>query len=181
MSAETITTEVQKAVGDGYRVVVRELNGSYFGEATDADGRIVEFALTPPDVPKEPKPRTLVSEDAQIADKAAGDRVEAALVRVGAGIYAATVESLDALPDDSVVQVVERMLWRVGEERFHETYSYFQKSGRGWLELDPSDRDDGENTESSGYLISKANHFGMKSDTRIPGSVRVLFVPEARR
>lgn len=84
-----------------------------------------------------------------------------------------TAEDLDALPHHALVQVIEKH----GDAAWAWNYFYFGKSFSGWLELDPSDRYDGESTVESGYLLSKARGFGRQDPNY--GSVNVLFVPEA--
>ena len=181
MSIEKVTAVAREALGAQFSdIVVTEFDDGFHGEAKSAVGDSISFALIPPGSPKEPQHQVYVREDARNSDLEAGDRVEAALNDIGREVFAPTVESLDALPDDSVVQVVERSLWRLGEDAFHESYSYFQKFGRGWLELDPGDRYDGESLEDSAFLLAKANHFGSKGETLLPGSVRTLFVPPQR-
>lgn len=83
-------------------------------------------------------------------------------------VIAKTEDELNALKDGTIVQVV-----RV-RERIRPVYEYFEKFGSTqWVKMDPSDRDDGEYTESSGYLIALATGFGKNEN----GFVRVLFEP----
>lgn len=85
-----------------------------------------------------------------------------------------TTDELDALPTRSLAQVIEKRR----DEPWAWDYSYFEKFGREWTELDPADRDDGEHTVQSGYLVNKALGFGKQDPTY--GEVVVLFVPPVK-
>lgn len=83
---------------------------------------------------------------------------------------------LDALPDDTIVRVVEVIDLR---SRTVEQGSLFQKFGRGWVEMDPSDRNDGEDVQPSGYLLAKARRFKNPDKGGDLGRVEVVFVQDA--
>ncbi|AUG29450.1 MULTISPECIES: hypothetical protein [Microbacterium] len=80
---------------------------------------------------------------------------------------------LDELPDGALVQVVEvneiKADWTIRQR------SYYERFGRGWSLLDPSDRNDGEDTFDSRQVAAASIHYG--AARRENGFIRVLFVP----
>ena len=93
---------------------------------------------------------------------------------------ARTAEEFDALPDSTIVLNIQRS---GAGDREHRIRTLFQKVSRHWLELDPTDQYDGEQTRPSGYLANHLTGFG--SYSAIPGvalilnPLRELTVPEA--
>lgn len=85
----------------------------------------------------------------------------------------AVAAQLDELPDGALVQVVEvnevRPDWTIRQP------SYYERSGRGWILLDPTDRDDGENLEPSARVAAASIYYGAKG--RENGFIRILWVP----
>ncbi|MBN9214743.1 MAG: hypothetical protein J0J04_08005 [Microbacterium sp.] len=85
----------------------------------------------------------------------------------------AVAAQLDELPDGTIVQVVDvneiRPDWTIRQP------SYYQRFGRGWTELDPSDRMDGEMSADSGQEAAASIYYGAKG--RENGFIRVLWVP----
>jgi len=78
------------------------------------------------------------------------------------------LDTLSTLPTGSLVLVVDDASRATGV--VFENYG--GRDGGQWVELDPSDRDDGENTVPSLYLAYKASRWG-KSD----GYILLLSVP----
>ena len=77
-----------------------------------------------------------------------------------------SVEELDQLPQGAVIMAT-------GGQWNPDYPELFLKAGYAhapWLALDPSDRDDGENLESSGAILK----------WRCDGSARVLYRPEVK-
>lgn len=82
--------------------------------------------------------------------------------------------ALDELPDGTIVQVVEVKEMRPG--RPIQQPSYYQSIGRGWILLDPTDRNDGEDLEPSVRVAAASVYYGAKG--RENGFIRVLWVPD---
>ncbi|MHC6175448.1 hypothetical protein [Glutamicibacter sp. X7] len=76
-----------------------------------------------------------------------------------------TVEELEALPYGTVIIATggQRLL-----PEHPELFAKVSFHGRPWQTLDPSDRNDGEDTESSGTVLKWRCH----------GEARVLYMPE---
>lgn len=104
---------------------------------------------------------------------------EAQAVKTAVDAILAPVDEayLDALPDDTIVRVVEVRDLR---SRIDEQGSLFQKFGSVWVELDPSDRYDGENGQPSGYLLARARQFKSPEKADNLGRVEVVIVEEER-
>lgn len=80
-----------------------------------------------------------------------------------------TVEDLDALPEYAVIRAEEHREMPSG--RKHVIGRYFEKASQhrnGWLELNPSDRMDGEDTMPAALVV---NYYGT-------GGCTVLYRPE---
>ena len=80
-----------------------------------------------------------------------------------------TAAEFDALPDDTVLIAVEVVDPNIPHWRRR---TLWQKFGREWVNLDPSDRDNGESTKPGGYLANLLTGFG--SPRIIPGVALVL-------
>lgn len=80
-----------------------------------------------------------------------------------------TEDELNALPDYSLVGV---NAGPVGENWGVPRYEVFQKYGREWQHLDPSDREDGERLDPSRYLIHLSSRYGQTKPR-----IRALYIP----
>lgn len=83
---------------------------------------------------------------------------------------------LDLLPEHTLLQVTKTT--PVPRGRSFDSWSYYESYGQGrWIELDPSDRYDGENAVESRFIVNFVRGFGERDITR--GSFAALFVPKA--
>ncbi|WP_374974657.1 hypothetical protein ACEYYH_12180 [Microbacterium trichothecenolyticum] len=75
----------------------------------------------------------------------------------------------DALPDDTVLTAIEIIDPTIPHWRRR---TIWRKFGREWVNLDPSDRDNGATTKPGGYLANLLTGFGRRGTT--PGVALVL-------
>ena len=75
-----------------------------------------------------------------------------------------TAADFDSVPDEALVITIEVVLPEVPHARNRKVW---QKFGREFVLLDPGDRDNGEQTKSSGYLENMLTGFGSKRN--VPG------------
>lgn len=75
-----------------------------------------------------------------------------------------TAADFDDVPEDALVVTIEIVLPEVPHGRNRRIW---RKYGRQFVELDPSDRSDGEETKQSGYLENLLTGFGSKRT--VPG------------
>lgn len=81
---------------------------------------------------------------------------------------ARTAEDFDTLPDGAFIIAIER-LFHDRPDRVNRTLWF--KFGRGWVTMDPTDRNDGEGIESGGYLANLLTGFGRRD---CPAGVAVV-------
>lgn len=73
-----------------------------------------------------------------------------------------TAADFDAVPDDALILTIEIVLPDVPHGRHRKIW---RKYGRHFVQLDPGDRTDGEETKESGYLENLLTGFGNKRTT----------------